>query len=248
MNLKRTLQLFIIILIVGCKKNKNPDINNDKPIFKIVEDSFSTLPGLKHKVGFNKGDNNLFVITPKNYTIDIVENKNSSAIYNSSKKEYSKLKRNLNLTDDFTISIWINPGENKGDMHPIINRSLNDEFKKPYYQFLLALRGEDYKESPYTFFCWLSIDNKLISLSSLMNWQPKNWYNLTVTYDQEKVKFYVNGKLQGQKIITGKINSSSEEIFIAKHCKFDYYYNGSIDNLQIYDRSLSVEEVIILSE
>jgi hypothetical protein len=81
-----------------------------------------------------------------------------------------------------------------------------------------------------------------------MNWQPNNWYNLIITYNQKSIKFYINGKLQGQKGATGLINSSSEEVYVAKHCKFDYYYNGSIDNLQVFDRELTLDEVLILSD
>ena len=245
---KKTTVLFLFapFIFISCKDDDVKKNGPDKPIFKIVEDKYTSLKGINYSVDFNYGNEDLFSMPPKNYSNDIFEKENSSALFNSSKNEYSKLKNELVLSDNFSISIWIKPSENKGDLIPIISRSIDSQFKKPYYQFLLALRGGSYKDSPYSFFCWLSLGNELVSLSSLMNWQPNNWYNLIITYNQKSIKFYINGKLQGQKGATGLINFSSEEVYVAKHCKFDYYYNGSIDNLQVFDRELTLDEVLIL--
>lgn len=242
--------IFLIVFgltIIACKGNKektdnNIDSSNEKSqVSKIVEVNTS-LPDVKYRLNFNAESADLFIKPPKKFA-----EKNTSALFSGQDGDFAKFKTDLDLNNGFTYSTWIKPDDNNGEIHPIINRSLSNS-EKPYYQFFIALRGEGYKESPSTFFCWFGIGGELVSLGSLMNWEAGNWYNLSVTYDLKTIKFYVNGKLQDQKNVNGVINPSDEEIYVAKHSKYDYYFNGLIDDFQVYNRSLSPDEVFKLSE
>lgn len=234
------------LTIIACKndKEKTNEINQTNKIEQVneIEDVNTSLTDIKYRLNFNSESVDLFVKPPKKFA-----EKNTSALFTGLDGDFAMVKTNFDLNNGFTYSTWIKPYDNNGEIHPIINRALSNS-TKPYYQFFIALRGSGYKESPSTFFCWFAIDNKLISLGSLMNWEAGNWYNLTVTYDLKAIKFYVNGKLQDQENVNGFINASNENIYIAKHCKFDYYYNGIIDDFQFYDRALTPDEVFNLSD
>lgn len=239
--------VLLVSLLFSCKQEKKTP--NDKPVFVIInDDSITESQKPNYKVDFLKKNNGLFKIAPNRYE-NLSNNYDiPSAIFDSSKKEFAKIGNTKLFHDKFTISIWIKPDVNKKDMHPIINRAINNEFKKPYYQFFLALRGEAYEENPFSFFGWFSFNDKLVSLSSLMNWQPGNWYNLVVTFDGELIKFFINGKLQDQEYVSGSINPSNQDIILAKHCNFDYYYKGNIGEFKVYDTALSQDDIIFLYE
>lgn len=241
--------IFLIVFgltIIACKGDKektdNIDSISEKPPVSQVADVNSSLTDVKYRLNFNSESVDLFSKPPKKFT-----EKNTSALFSGLDGDFATLKTNLDLNNEFTYSVWIKPHDNNGEIHPIINRSLSNS-EKPYYQFFMALRGEGYKAAPSTFFCWFGIGDELVSLGSLMNWEAGNWYNLSVTYNLKTITFYVNGKLQDQRNVNGVLNPSDEEIYVAKHSKFDYYFNGVIDDFQVYDRALSPDEVFKLSD
>ena len=76
------------------------------------------------------------------------------------------------------------------------------------------------------------------------------WYHLAITYDEGVTKTYVDGALEG----TGNhVNSHAD----ARNLQFNYessvsdtyrYFLGKLDDVRIYSRALSAEEVSILYE
>ena len=71
------------------------------------------------------------------------------------------------------------------------------------------------------------------------------WYFVGATYDKNagsnQLKLYVNGVLENSGTATGDIYWSSENIYIGAW--LSYYFDFSIDNVQIYNRALSAEEI-----
>ena len=67
------------------------------------------------------------------------------------------------------------------------------------------------------------------------------WYHLAGTFDGKTLKFYVDGKLVGQK--DSKIGAGSKDTFIGCHPNPTNYFQGMIDDVAIYNHALSEDEV-----
>jgi len=70
--------------------------------------------------------------------------------------------------------------------------------------------------------------------------KPRKWYHLTVTHDEKKVTTYLDGK---------QVKTASHELATGKgdlilgQLDFRNSLSGFVDEVRIYNRALSVEEV-----
>jgi hypothetical protein len=75
------------------------------------------------------------------------------------------------------------------------------------------------------------------------------WHHIAGTYDQSNIKLYIDGVLAGTTPASFQIDYHSAPLLIGggvKHLLFssvDQYFNGSIDEVEIYNRALSAEEI-----
>jgi len=81
--------------------------------------------------------------------------------------------------------------------------------------------------------------------------QRNQWYTVVYTYDGTTSRFYVNGALASSNTNTHAVNftPNSNDIFIGKvkNSQYPYYLNGVIDEIRIYNRILTNQEVGYLS-
>lgn len=154
---------------------------------------------------------------------------------------------NLNPKNALSISIWYKPDSYKGIGNNSILWKGFSEYKAPYAQYLFSAIGNLYPTKPGTFKFGLSIDGKLNQLQTKPNtWEPNKWYNLTGTYDGEKIMFYVNGKLVNQRAVKGKLDIYDSNLLIGKTAHKDFYTSGAFDDFRIFDRALTTQEVDLL--
>ncbi|MEW5760982.1 MAG: LamG-like jellyroll fold domain-containing protein, partial [Candidatus Thermoplasmatota archaeon] len=71
------------------------------------------------------------------------------------------------------------------------------------------------------------------------------WYHIAETFDGSNVRFYINGVEQADSPIaySGAIASNAANLLIGKHYGQNWFVNGSIDNVRIYNRALSADEI-----
>ena len=77
-----------------------------------------------------------------------------------------------------------------------------------------------------------------------------SWYHAVGVYDGSTVTFYVNGVSQGSGALSGSV-ASTMDVYIGRNNpaeagtqqSWDTYFNGSIDDVRFYTRSLSAEQV-----
>ena len=69
------------------------------------------------------------------------------------------------------------------------------------------------------------------------------WTHLAATYDSANLRIYVNGTLIGSRAATGAILTSANPLRIGGNLIWGEYFNGRVDDLRIYSRSLSVTEI-----
>jgi hypothetical protein len=74
--------------------------------------------------------------------------------------------------------------------------------------------------------------------------KTNSWYHVVGTYDGLSIKIYVNGVLQGMtqaSVMLG--NAGSLYLGYLNMVNWEYYLNGTLDEVAIYDRALSSEEI-----
>jgi hypothetical protein len=75
------------------------------------------------------------------------------------------------------------------------------------------------------------------------------WYHLAASFDGQKHRLYVDGKLQAD-VINGGMPILGQRVFLGASAKEEpqYRFNGSLDELRIYEQSLSAEEIKELAQ
>ncbi|MHB9139432.1 MAG: LamG domain-containing protein [Victivallaceae bacterium] len=69
------------------------------------------------------------------------------------------------------------------------------------------------------------------------------WQHVAAVYNGKNVKFYVNGALKGIRAATGRIATNTYPLFIGKYQTGAYYFSGSMDDVRVYNRSLTPCEI-----
>ena len=76
---------------------------------------------------------------------------------------------------------------------------------------------------------------------------PNTWFLLTITYDSSGLKAYVNDILKETFAYQGDIVTKPHNLFLGQEETLDYL-KGTIDEVRIYNRALSEEEIKWLYE
>jgi len=135
----------------------------------------------------------------------------------------------LNLSDGFTISVWVKP-----------------ENLRQTYQVIYA-RGEKttghlelyaYGNTLVQLYSW-----ELGTLNAGISLQEGVWQNITVTMGDGLVKFYLNGKKTAQYSVDSKVLHAQGDFSIGSLLNKSMEFCGNIDELKIYARALSDTEV-----
>ena len=135
-------------------------------------------------------------------------------------------------TKHFTMSAWVKP--NSANMTGYIFTKY-DRFVAGQYQF--GVEGGKligHRETPP----W-----QATGATSL---QPNQWYHLATTFDGAQIKVYVNGVEDGSISMTGSIGSINRDILIGARHKsgnVDEFFDGQIEELAIWNRALSLQEI-----
>ena len=80
--------------------------------------------------------------------------------------------------------------------------------------------------------------------------KPGEWEHIAGIYTDGKQKFYVNGELVGEKDSALTLNQAQELLIGAgaNEKDHDFFFKGMIDEVRIYDRELSVDEIASVME
>ena len=73
-----------------------------------------------------------------------------------------------------------------------------------------------------------------------------NWYHAVMTYDKQNFRLYVNGIQVDVLPLSITIAPNSYRLRIGRNSSAAYYFNGLIDDVRIYNRALSQEEITLL--
>jgi uncharacterized repeat protein (TIGR02543 family) len=145
----------------------------------------------------------------------------------------------LDISDRFTLQSWINPASVPEGAGAAVISKVGGGGGNNGYQLGIT--------SSFAPFCQFNASGEGWPANSLTagTVAQNAWTHIACTYDNDTLKIYVNGLLAGSKVVGAKsvINSSST-LRISGDDNNHVFFNGLIDEPQIYNRALSDAEVL----
>ncbi len=80
--------------------------------------------------------------------------------------------------------------------------------------------------------------------SGLATLDPSEWTHLSTTYDGNILRLYVNGSLVGSKAIEGELSDAPGPMTFGANHVWGEQFRGLIDEVRVYNRTLSREEIL----
>jgi hypothetical protein len=133
----------------------------------------------------------------------------------------------LQLMTGMTLEAWVNPSRLTGTWRDVIYKG-----KDNYY-----LEADSTSGKPAT---RATTAGSLLGTTGL----PVNtWTYLTGTYDGATLRLYVNGVQVSSRAQTGPITVSTNPLQIGGDSFFGQYFQGTLDEIRIYNRALNPTEI-----
>lgn len=178
-------------------------------------------------------------------------NKNGAYYFNG-KNSYLQIKNNSQLSpDELTLMAIIKPmGFYMGICY---NNAIIDKGGPDYLRGNYALRftageytnGDCYEQSiTHQNFVGMTANNG--GGTSRKNYVTLNtWYCVVFTFKNGESKMYLDGRLISTESSNGVIGKNNRDIFIGKkdHEQYPYWFNGIMDEIRIYNRAITGDEV-----
>jgi hypothetical protein len=143
----------------------------------------------------------------------------------------------LNLNSQVTLAAWINPNTAGNGAHQIF-------VAKGDNSYALKHNTGNYMEFNIYDGTWYTARGPAVTAATFNG----VWHHVAGTYDGTTLKIYINGELQpaiASESHTGDIDSSATAVSIGRDSDGGgrRYFNGLIDDVRIYSRALTVEEI-----
>ena len=151
---------------------------------------------------------------------------------------------NFGFYDRFSLGAWIYPEGGQGGA--IVSRTPELEKQKGYRVALL-------QGKVHVNLVWRWLDDS-IRVETERVLSPNQWHHIMVTYDGSRtskaIRIYVDGKPEKFKVLLDDLNVSfknQEPFRIGSGGKTSSRFQGLIDDVKVYDRSLSPDEVKVIA-
>lgn len=150
----------------------------------------------------------------------------------------------LNPTSAISLVAWVKLRTFAGSgSDPIIDKGYFGH-SYPYYQYQLNVTGNLYGSSPGSlgFYCGAS-GSPFGAAAPAHTWSPNQWYFVVGTYDGAAVRFFVNGELVDEHVASGSLSDYGKPVQFGKFNNLDFYLPATLDEIRIFDRALSSNEI-----
>ena len=137
----------------------------------------------------------------------------------------------LGLTTGMTLEAWVRPTTTTGWRSVLVKERPGGR--------VYSLYSSDNAGRPSTYLR-LKSDVGLVGPAAL----PANtWSHLATTYDGTTHRLYVNGSQVASVSRSGKIGTSPRPLRIGGNAVFGEWFNGTIDEVRVYNRALTAAEI-----
>lgn len=143
----------------------------------------------------------------------------------------------LDITDQITIEAWIFPQESQPDSN-ILGRRSSANVGGYCVQWSAQFTGKPQIETWIFLGGWQGT-RRLQQIAPELN----QWHHIASVYDGKSIKQYVDGQLDTERPASGKINSVQEVFRIGKAQTGLPGMIGKVDEVAIYNRALSEDEI-----
>jgi len=153
--------------------------------------------------------------------------------------DYANIGNDINnkilASNEFTFSIWSNPKSFIGTTNSLFRGGSTGAnsiylYLKDTNQIIYGLWTDG-----------TGSDETSITLPSGI--ALNDWALYTMVYDGSNLIFYKNGAYENQITKTGNIELDTQDFFLASRGGGSHWFNGSLDDVRIYDRALTTEEI-----
>lgn len=193
---------------------------------------------------YTANDNDLTDNNTVGYSADSQEG-DYSADFENSNDEYLSItdgdQTGLDVTGDFTICCWIKP-ESLTDAtgHNLVAKYDTASNQRSYNFWLLKATGGYYPRlnvsSDGSGYAAADADTPVTAGS---------WVHLAAVYNGTDLRIYRNGSLDITPVsYSSGIHNGTAEFRLGRHSSSAYPYDGLLDEVAIFDRALSADEII----
>lgn len=128
--------------------------------------------------------------------------------------------------DKFTVSIWAK----SGNWEPFFCKSGQHRIR--------------YRTNPNDFAYSTTFNTTGATVNSRENLTDDKWYHLVMRYDGKNFSGYLNAeKQQSTQVANASVVSNSNDFVLGAQCSLEYFNGRSIDDVRVYNRSLSSSEI-----
>ena len=231
-------------------------------LFCFIDSSFSQVNLNKGLVAYytftgeakdESGKNNNPIFNNISLTEDRFGNKNSAGYFNG-KDNYIRIKNSPSLCpDEITMFAIIKPmGFYQGVCYgnAVIDKGVKDNIPGFY--------GLRFSPGEYTRDCYDgdSLHQNFQGTVAYGNGKtsgdiyikPGTWYAIVFTYNKDYCRLYLDGEMISSYGSVSKLGKNNDDLFFGKknNTQYPYWYNGVIDEIRIYNRALTNDEVLEL--
>ncbi|MCF7836107.1 hypothetical protein K9N08_00405, partial [Candidatus Gracilibacteria bacterium] len=139
----------------------------------------------------------------------------------------------LDITDMLTTSMWV-----KTDGSDIQTTALS----KGWNNLRVIINGTNTIRVVWN---TGGVDHTVITTDVVA---PGEWQHIVVTYDRSNINIYLNGSLVKQGAASGDVLTNDTSLKIGTYTSALQFFDGSIDDVAIYNRALSSAEISALYE
>jgi len=162
----------------------------------------------------------------------------------------------LDITDRITLSAWVKNQQQGANHYKIVVKPTQTRNINPWELYALDLKTLDWAQNGLP--CFLISNGTLGALASVCaneseyDMPLEQWFNVVGVYNGSVMSLYVNGVLVNTTQTSINIGVNSSTPFTIGGRLGDngsipaYGINGSIDDVMVFNRSLSTEEVVAL--
>jgi hypothetical protein len=138
----------------------------------------------------------------------------------------------LNLTDAITVEAWIKPVSVVGTHSLFIDKDYSSAWA---LNFNVGDRIKYYMVT--------SVNNEIVGAAGTIT--LNKWHHVVMTYDSSSGAWvsYINGVQDIDETLSGSISTSTQNLIFGRDSAGIYPFDGLIDEVRIYNRALSAEEI-----